>query len=102
MNKEDLLDILSERLNNGIHILIALKDGPLLKEEIMERVNTYYKEKMKTNENLIASKHTLNIYAARLEGAGLVNVKELGRARMYSRSELADELTAYMKQKKLR
>lgn len=97
--KEDILEILRDRLGDGIYILIALKDGPLLKEQIKDHVNETYQLKVNPNVTLIPSRHILDIYTARLEGAGLVNVREIGRARMYERSELAEVLTTYMKVK---
>ncbi|MBU7595900.1 cell division protein FtsZ [Metabacillus halosaccharovorans] len=97
MTKEEILDILKERLGDAIYILIVLKEGPLLKEQIKERANEYYKSKGNNNSDLIPSRHILDIYTARLEGAGLVNVREIGRARVYERSQLAEVLTNHIK-----
>ncbi|MDC3424294.1 hypothetical protein NC797_07200 [Aquibacillus sp. 3ASR75-11] len=98
MTKEDILDTLSQRLGDAMYILIVLKDGPLLKEKIPEHVNEYYQQKMgEPEKEVISSRHKLDILTAKLEGAGLVNVQEVGRARMFERSKLADELSRHMK-----
>jgi hypothetical protein len=102
MTKEEILETLLNRLGDGSWFLLALKvsNEPLLKERLRDKVNELYQEKMGTNDLLIPSRHSLDIWTARLEGAGLVDVQEIGRARIFKLSNLAFELLEYKKQKK--
>lgn len=93
MDKEKILSILSERLKEeGLYFLVALSraNGPLLKEKLRDVVNDQFQQKK--GKKLINSRYTLDIWAARLEGAGLVDVQEVGRARLYSLAPLGEEL----------
>ncbi|MDX8367931.1 hypothetical protein [Cytobacillus sp. IB215665] len=104
MTREEILDILLDRLEEGTWVLAALKTAPkpLLKEQLRDKVNELYSEKTGADETqqLISSRYILDTYTSRLEGAGLVNVEVIGRARLFSLSELAHELLEYRKSKK--
>ncbi|WP_078557279.1 hypothetical protein [Bacillus alkalicellulosilyticus] len=100
MTKDEVLQLIYERLGDGIYILIALKEGPLLKEQLWHNVNQLYKEKVKTDKDLIPSRYTLDIYTARLDAVGLVNIKEMGRGRLYSLSPFYQELASYIARQK--
>jgi hypothetical protein len=101
MKVEEILDILIKRNKpDGFYFLAVLKlaKGPMLKEKLWEEVNNQYKKRK--GEELIKSRYTLDTIAARLYGAGLVNIEEIGRARLYSISPLGEFLLAYNQQQK--
>lgn len=97
MNREEILNQLLLNLGDGIWGMAILKrEGiPINKEKLRDLVNEYYKEKKNVSTNLINSRHTLDIFAAKLEGAALVQVSDLGRAKVYSLSKLGEELIRY-------
>lgn len=104
---ESIFEIFTERLNNeGIWFMLALRDAqkPLLKEQLKEEVNRIYIEKNtrldKQQKPLISSRYILDRYTERLEGAGLVNVDDIGKARLYSLSELGHEFLNYTRRKR--
>lgn len=71
--------------------------GALNKERLRNVANNQYQKFIgNSSTNLIVSRHGLDIHTARLEGAGLVHVEEIGRIRMYSLSKLGKELLAYL------
>ncbi len=100
LNREEILSTLLEHLQDGIWgIAILKREGVAInKEKLKDMVNEYYKEKNNVDINLINSRHSLDIFAARLEGAGLVNVSEVGRARVYTLSKLGQELIEFREQ----
>lgn len=103
MNGMDLLSILLEHLSTESKwLLVTLKqsNGPLNKEQLRDAANSFYLENqfskgIKQPEALIKSRHLLDIHTARLEGAGLVSVKEVGRIRIYSMTQLGEILLEY-------
>lgn len=93
MDREEILHTLSSRLKDGgLYFLVALSssEGPVLKEKLRDLVNEQYQARR--GIKLINSRYTLDIWTARLEGAGLVDVQEIGRARSYSIAPLGREL----------
>jgi hypothetical protein len=83
----------------GLMFLVVLKkEGPLLKERLKDEVNNVHESVYE--EPLVQSKHTLNAWCYKLEGAALVNVKEYGRAREYAISELGKAMIEYAHQQK--
>lgn len=103
LEKKDIYDILVKNLSNESKWFIfalSKEKNPLHKENLRDVANEQYKKaNQPKNKNLIASRHGLDIHTARLEGAGLVEVKEIGRVRMYSLSELGQELLSYLMSK---
>lgn len=104
MTREEILQNLLEQLGDGVWGLAILKrEGtPINKEKFRDLINDYYQENRETDEKLIKSRHTLDIFAARLEGAGLVRVSELGRAKVYTLSQLGEELIKFRETRKNR
>lgn len=107
LDKEKIMGILTENLSEESKwFLWALKieNGSLHKEKLRDITNENYR-KMQIKEGnpnpqpLVQSRHGLDIHTARLEGAGLVTVKEVGRIRMYSLSTLGLELLEYAAKK---
>lgn len=101
--REEFLEILANNLSNEskwfLWTLLRAKDS-LHKEELKDLANSAYKEfKTKNGEinplPLIASRHGLDIHTARLEGAGLVTVKEYGRVRRYSLTNVGEDVLKY-------
>lgn len=98
------LEILANNLSNESKwFLWALmkEKGSLHKEQLRDIANEGYREMQLRSGNLkpsplVPSRHGLDIHTARLEGAGLVSVKEIGRIRMYSLTELGQELLNYV------
>ncbi|MGY3716935.1 hypothetical protein ACWE42_15580 [Sutcliffiella cohnii] len=99
---EYILDIMIEQLQDGIWFLLVLKEAgkPLLKETLKDEVNRIYLEKGNNTSNLVTSRYILDRYTGRLEGAGLVNVEEIGKARLYSLSEFGYKFIDYVRNKK--
>ncbi|OIJ09449.1 hypothetical protein BKP35_16475 [Anaerobacillus arseniciselenatis] len=103
-----IFDIFTERMQQeGIWFMLALRDAhkPLLKEQLKEEVNRIYMEKKSFSDNepkpLVTSRYVLDRYTQRLEGAGLVNVDEIGKARLYSLSDLGRQFLEYTRNKRL-
>ncbi|MER7786503.1 MULTISPECIES: hypothetical protein [Streptomycetaceae] len=95
----ELLDILGDRLGNeGLCFLIALaeSDRPLLKAQLGDRAQELHKN----GTTALNSRHHLDILTARIEGAGLVDVTEVGRSRLYSLSNLGNILIEHLQQEK--
>jgi DNA-binding PadR family transcriptional regulator len=106
LSVEYIFDIFTERLQQeGIWFILALRDNkPLLKEQLKDEVNRIYMKNIKPSQSqskpLVTSRYVLDRYTALLEGAGLVNVEEIGKARMYSLSELGRKFIEYTRQKR--
>lgn len=103
MRVEELFHILYERCKDeGLMFLVTLEDAnePLLKDKLKDQVNKFYKHTYNTDTDLIKSRHTLDTWTSRLEGAGLVDVKEVGRARMYSITDLGRTMIEYAQTQK--
>ncbi|MDE5055273.1 hypothetical protein NDK25_23950 [Niallia taxi] len=99
----EVLDILRDRLGKeGLCFLIALaeSDKPLLKAQLGDRAQELHTESYGNTTAAINSRHHLDILTARLEGAGLVDVNEVGRSRLYSLSMLGNILIERLKEEK--
>lgn len=100
LEKKDIYDLLVQNLSTESKWFIfalSKEKNPLHKENLRDVANEQYKKaNQPKNDNLIASRHGLDIHTARLEGAGLVVVQEIGRVRMYSLSEMGQELLSYL------
>lgn len=102
----DFFNILYKSLSTESQFfLVALLQHkePLNKEQLWELANELYiqREIKRGRENvskLIPSRYSLDIHTSRLEGAGLVDVKEIGRMRMYSITKLGEALLNYARQ----
>lgn len=107
--REEFLEILAQNLSNEskwfLWALMKEKDA-LHKEKLKDIANMGYREMLKsegkdaTGAALVSSRHGLDIHTARLEGAGLVKVQEIGRIRMYSLTKLGEDLLRYAASKK--
>ncbi|TFI47438.1 hypothetical protein E4O93_12715 [Diaphorobacter sp. DS2] len=102
-----IFDIFIQRMQpEGIWFMLALRDAkkPLLKEQLKDEVNRIYLEKKKSADNdlkpLVTSRYVLDRFTQRLEGAGLVDVEEIGKARLYSLSKLGNQFLEYTRQKR--
>lgn len=102
-----IFDIFTERMQQeGLWFMLALRDAqkPLLKEQLKEEVNRIYMEKMTFSDTdpkpLVTSRYILDRYTQRLEGAGLVDVEEIGKARLYSISNLGNHFLDYTRNKR--
>ncbi|SDO15421.1 hypothetical protein SAMN04487897_10925 [Paenibacillus sp. yr247] len=98
LSREQILSILSDRLGHGKWALAILKkeNRSLNKELLGELVNETYQQQTQTDKKLLGSRHMLDEMAARLEGAGLVDVSEFGRARLYTLSKLGEDLILHI------
>lgn len=80
---------------------LSKEQGPMHKEKLRDVANEQFKKiNGDQSTSLIVSRHGLDIHTARLEGAGLVDVQEIGRVRMYSLTELGQELLTYLTKNK--
>jgi len=97
LTKSEILSTLNSSIGEARWLLAALikNDQPLSKEQLKDEANELYKKQ--NQDKLIKSRHTHDVLAAKLEGAGVVNIKEYGRARFYEVSALGKELTSYSK-----
>lgn len=91
---EEIINILKSRLTNEskIFLYVLLESGPLYKDELKDLANERYHSAagiLPNNDNpLINSRHAMDIHTARLEGAGLVDIKFQGRVKLYQLSKL--------------
>lgn len=108
MNKNnEILNILAENLtleSKWFLWTLIKEQRELHKEELRDLANLAYIDRSrKQNESpetqLVTSRHGLDIHAARLEGAGLVKVRHVGRVRLYSVTPLGKELFEFMTNK---
>ena len=99
LTKNDILNTLNSSIGDARWLLAALKKNgePLSKEQLKDEANELYKQQ--NQDKLIKSRHTHDVLAAKLEGAGVVNIKEYGRARFYEVSALGHELANYSRSK---
>lgn len=103
-----ILSILSENLTNeSMWFLYTLRteDRELHKEELRDLTNEFYlkraqKKDQSFDEKLISSRYSLDVHTSRLEGAGLVHVRNVGRVRFYSISDLGKKLFEYKTERK--
>ncbi|CAG7636058.1 hypothetical protein PAESOLCIP111_03735 [Paenibacillus solanacearum] len=100
MTREQILERLLVKVGDGIWVLATLmKAGkPINKERLKELTNHHFSLKKHDDAPPIRSRHTLDQIAARLEGAGLVDVQAIGRTRMYQLSELGHEVIKFRDQ----
>ncbi|QST02875.1 hypothetical protein IMZ31_20205 (plasmid) [Pontibacillus sp. ALD_SL1] len=115
MERDDIMKLLADRLNDNRYMLLGLAkyehnfDRSPSKMQLMDYANKLYEKAVEqgieTPENpeqpLIGSRHVLDVYAAKLEGAGLVNVEEIGRVRVFRLSKFGRELLQYIQEKEL-
>jgi DNA-binding transcriptional ArsR family regulator len=101
MDKDKILHILSERLQpEGLYFLVVLirSDISIPKEKLGETVNEMYRANH-NGADLVKTRFALDTWTSRLHGAALVDIREVGRVRLYSISELGKELLEYNKRK---
>lgn len=102
--ESEILDVLIENLSNESKCLLATlikNEDEISKEQLRDLSNSLYinsemEKGHKSPTPLIASRHSLDVHTARLEGAGLVHVREVGRIRLYSITKLGKRLVEYM------
>lgn len=98
--KEDIFNIFAERLTNESMLLFSILidlNEPIFKEELWRVANLSKESTDPKKEKFINSRYSLDTNIARLEGAGLVNVKAYGRIRTYTVSQLGHEFMAHYK-----
>src|SRR4051794_17228955 len=98
MNNPDIMRLLYERLQEeGLYFLVSLDEETLLKDELWDAVNENYRKygHKGPEDKLITSRYILDHWTARLQGAGLVDVREIGRARMYHITQLGKAMIDY-------
>ncbi|MED0737841.1 hypothetical protein [Aneurinibacillus thermoaerophilus] len=98
MSKEQILQTILNSIGDSVWVLTTLykQNKGVGKEQLRGLVNERYGAKHE-GKILITSRHILDRYLSRLEGAGLVDVSEHGRARHYHLSELGHELINFRK-----
>lgn len=84
---------------------LRTEDRELHKEELRDLTNEFYlkraqKKDQSFDEKLISSRYSLDVHTSRLEGAGLVHVRNVGRVRFYSISDLGKKLFEYKTERK--
>lgn len=98
MTREQILECLLDNAGSGLWIMAALKlnGKPINKVRLREITNSHFLSKNSDAYDLpIRSRHTLDQMTARLEGAGLVEILGVGRAKMYTLSELGHEIIRF-------
>jgi len=98
MTREQILRKLLAHVGDGLWVMaaLALYGRPINKERLRQLTNDHYRAKR--GDELIKSRHTLDQLTARLEGAALVDVHGVGRAKMYTLSDLGQELIRFREQ----
>lgn len=102
---EEIFEMYQERLGDATWLLVALNEAgePLLKEKLKDETNRIYAERKRNNPNntpLINSRHMLDHYTSMLYGACLVDVREIGKARMYSLTKVANDFIHWNRNRK--
>jgi hypothetical protein len=100
MSSSEIIDVLCENLNDGIWALRVLyAEGAMKnKEKLWDYINQYHKDYQIENEKdyegkkILPSRYALDIMTARLEGAGLISFKAIGRVRIYDVTDLGNVL----------
>lgn len=99
MSSSEIIDVLCENLNDGIWALRVLyAEGAMNKEKLWDYINQYHKDYQIENEKdyegkkILPSRYALDIMTARLEGAGLISFKAIGRVRIYDVTNLGNVL----------
>jgi predicted ArsR family transcriptional regulator len=114
MTKDEILETLKNNLDHfgktALYIL-SRESIPVGKESLGEMINERWRslrQKAKDEgklpqeekiEDLVKSRYSLDIGMARLEGAGLVHIKQHGMARLYSLSPLGLVMCEYLQSK---
>lgn len=111
MERLEILRAISSNLEEAQYMLLALskyeqKHGKSpTKSELGEETNKLYRAAMKAGairgeeEDLIRSRHMLDVFCAKLHGGGLADVQKLGRIRVYQLSKFGKEMLQFMKTK---
>ena len=98
-----VLDSLVKNLSNeskGLLITLFQEKNELKKETLRDLTNHNYLTKFPDRPALIPSRFVLDIHCARLEGAGLVEVRHSGRTRYYKITEQGKLLLTYIQNNK--
>ncbi|MGP4074062.1 hypothetical protein ACTWQB_16270 [Piscibacillus sp. B03] len=92
----EIFDTILDGIGKAVVLLLVLSDEeqPLSKTQLAEKANDVYKKKHGTK--LIASLTYQNALVSRLEGAGLVTVKEDGRKRMVELTNIGKQFIRYI------
>ncbi|EOO09637.1 hypothetical protein IGA_06265 [Bacillus cereus HuA3-9] len=106
MSSSEIIDVLCENLNDGIWALRVLyAEGAMNKEKLWDCINQYHKDYQIENEKnyegkkILPSRYSLDIMTARLEGAGLISVKAIGRVRICDVTNLGFALIKELEKK---
>ncbi|MED3687193.1 cell division protein FtsZ [Bacillus thuringiensis] len=97
MSSQEIIDTLCDTLNDGIWALRVLHlEGSMHKEGLWAYVNKFHRECQieqygnYEEKKILPSRYSLDIMTARLEGAGLITYRQLGRVRIYQVSKLGN------------
>ena len=96
--KVDVLQLLHQRLTvESTWILAVLLDEKRFvpKEELWQLVNDCHAQKKGSQLPLIKSRHYLDNFMYRLEGAALVNLQKIGQARLYQITPLGEAVLKF-------
>lgn len=104
LTKEQILDVLEAHLTRESLLLLStiqFQKAAIAKEELWRLANEKYRSRQNdpNQKDFIASRYTMDIHTARLEGAGLVTLKTYGRIRTYTISPLGTEFWNYINTK---
>jgi hypothetical protein len=95
---EKIIQQLQERLTNESRWLLAVlmvEKQFVPKERLWELANEHYQKETGNKDQLIRSRHFLDNFMHRLEGAALVNVQKIGQARLYKISLLGEQVLLF-------
>lgn len=94
-----IIPLLQERLTEESKWLLAsllLEKQFVPKERLWELANMHYQaEKGKQDKQLIKSRHFLDNFMHRLEGAALVDLQKIGQARLYKITPLGEQVLKF-------
>lgn len=96
---ENIIQLLQERLTVESRWLLAsllIEKQFVPKERLWELANEHFhKQKGNNDKPLIKSRHFLDNFMHRLEGAALVDVQKVGQARLYKITSLGEHVLKF-------
>ena len=91
----NIIVLLNERLTVETRWILAVllkEEREIPKQELWQLVNEQHGERINSDKKLIATRHFLDNFINRLEGAALVNLTKLGPVKLYSISDLGKQV----------
>jgi hypothetical protein len=101
VTREQILTRLLKQIGeSGLWMMGALQKAgkPMPKERL--RIITNEHRRAQEEGDMIRSRHTLDQISSKLEGAGMIDIECIGRTKMYTLSDLGEELIRFRKEQR--